>query len=163
MKDAIVHLRSADATLAAIIASAGEFKIAYREPTFEALARSITYQQLSGKAAGTIYGRLVAAAGGEVTPESILKLSPRKMRAVGLSKQKLTYIRDLAKRTASGELNFAELKSLSDEDVITRLTAVKGIGLWTAQMFLIFALRRINVLPTGDLGVRAAIRKHYRK
>ena len=135
----------------------------YREPTFEALVRSIVFQQLNGKAARSIFDRLVAAAGNTITPESILKLSTRQMRAVGLSKQKLSYIRDLAERTHSGEVDFTALASLSDEEVIAALTKVKGIGEWTAHMFLIFALQRPNVLPTGDYGVRAAIKRAYRK
>src|SRR5207237_7719815 len=84
------------------------------------------------------------------------------LRKIGWSQQKASYIRDLAKRTASGELNFAALPALDDEEVISTLTAVKGIGEWTAHMFLIFALRRLNVLPTGDYGVRAAMKKAYR-
>jgi 3-methyladenine DNA glycosylase/8-oxoguanine DNA glycosylase len=135
----------------------------YREPTFEALARAIVFQQLNGKAARTIYDRLATAAGGTVTPESILKLTPVQMRAAGLSKQKLSYIRDLAQRTHVREVDFALLPSLSDEEVIATLTKVKGIGEWTAHMFLIFALQRPNVLPTGDYGVRAAIKRAYRK
>jgi len=163
MRHAVQHLRKSDPTLRAIIDRVGPFRMQYREPTFEALVRSIVFQQLNGKAARSIFDRLVAAAGGIITPESILKLSTRQMRAVGLSKQKLSYIRDLAERTHSGEIDFAALGSLSDEDVIARLTKVKGIGEWTAHMFLIFALQRPNVLPTGDYGVRAAIKRAYRK
>jgi 3-methyladenine DNA glycosylase/8-oxoguanine DNA glycosylase len=85
------------------------------------------------------------------------------LRKAGLSKQKISYIRDLAQRTASGEVNFARLPEMNDEEVIATLTSIKGIGEWTAHMFLIFALRRPNILPTGDFGVRTAIRKHYRK
>jgi 3-methyladenine DNA glycosylase/8-oxoguanine DNA glycosylase len=163
MRHAINHLRQSDPTLCAIINRVGPFRMQYREPTFEALVRSIAFQQLNGKAARSIFDRLVAAAGGIITPESILKLSTRQMRAVGLSKQKLSYIRDLAQRTHSGEIDFAALSPLSDEDVIATLTKVKGIGEWTAHMFLIFALQRPNVLPTGDYGVRAAIKRAYRK
>ena len=85
------------------------------------------------------------------------------MRGAGLSKQKLSYLRDLAERTQRGELDFTLLPELSDDEVIARLTQVKGIGVWTAHMFLMFALKRPNVLPVGDLGIKTAIRKHYKK
>lgn len=135
----------------------------YREPSFEALARSIVFQQLSTKAASTIYGRLQEAAGGTISPESIAGLSVGQMRRAGLSKQKIGYIRDLASHAASGALDFARLPEMQDVEVIETLTAIKGIGVWTAHMFLMFALRRPNVLATGDLGVRMAIKKAYRK
>ena len=163
MRHAVRHLKKSDPVLAAIIERVGPYRLTFREPTFGSLVRSIVFQQLNGKAAKTIFDRLVAAAGGALTPESILALSVEQMRAVGLSRQKLSYIRDLAERTRSGEIDFARLPEMSDEDVIEHLTRVKGIGVWSAQMFLMFALRRPNVLPTADYGVRAAIKKHYRK
>ena len=149
--------------MAAIIERVGPCKLSYREPVFETLVRSIVFQQLSGKAATTIFNRLVEAAGGKLTPEAILKLRTPTLRKVGLSKQKASYIRDLATRAQAKEIDFEALPALSDEEIITALTKVKGIGVWTAHMFLLFALRRENVLPTGDLGVRAAIRKLYKK
>ena len=158
---ALAHLRSADPILASIIARVGDFKMQYREPVFASLVRSIVFQQLHGKAATTILNRFKEKAAGELTPESILKLRTSQMRAVGLSNQKLSYIRDLAKKTRDGKVNFDILPQLSDEEVVAHLTQIKGIGVWTAHMFLIFALRRENVLPTGDLGVRAAMRKAY--
>jgi len=163
MKNAINHLRQADPVLAAIIEQVGACKIAYREPTFEALARAIVFQQLSTKAARTIYGRLEQAAGGRVTPEAIQNLSLGEMRRAGLSKQKIGYIRDLAEHALSGKVDFARLPYMTDEEVITTLTDIKGVGVWTAHMFLIFALRRPNVLALGDLGVRSAIKRHYNK
>ncbi|HLW55464.1 MAG TPA: DNA-3-methyladenine glycosylase [Candidatus Angelobacter sp.] len=163
MKKALTHLRAADPVLAAIIDQVGACKIAYREPTFEALARAIVFQQLSTKAARTIYGRLEEAAGGRVTPEGIQSLSVSEMRRAGLSKQKIGYIRDLAEHALSGKVDFARLPEMSDEEVIAALTDIKGVGEWTAQMFLIFALRRPNVLAVGDLGVRSAIKRHYNK
>jgi DNA-3-methyladenine glycosylase II len=108
-----------------------------------------------------IFGRLVKAAGGPLTPQNILKMRPARMRAIGLSKQKTVYIRDLARHTRDGRVVFEELAALDDQLVIERLTQVKGIGVWTAHMFLIFALRRTDVLPTGDLGIRNAMRKAY--
>jgi 3-methyladenine DNA glycosylase/8-oxoguanine DNA glycosylase len=149
--------------MAAIIASVGPFKPSYHEPTFRALARSIVFQQLAGAAARTIFNRLEAACGGDVTPAAILKLSDQQLRAVGLSKQKLSYIRSLAELTQSGEIDFAQLPKMSDEDIIEHLTRVKGIGRWTAQMFLMFALRRPDVMPHVDFGLNSAIKKHYRK
>lgn len=149
--------------MATIIARVGEYRITYREPQFETLARAIVFQQLNGAAATTIFNRFKQAAGGVLTPESILKLRLPTLRKCGLSKQKIAYIRDLAQRTAKGQVDFAALHEMNDADVITTLTQIKGIGEWTAHMFLIFALQRPNVLPTGDLGVRIAIRKAYRK
>jgi len=137
--------------------------MAYRDPTFEMLARAIVFQQLSTKAARTIYGRLEEAAGGKLTPESIQNLSVGEMRRAGLSRQKLGYIRDLAEHALSGKVDFAKLPAMSDEEVIAALTDIKGVGVWTAHMFLLFSLRRPNVLPVGDLGVRMAIQKAYKK
>jgi DNA-3-methyladenine glycosylase II len=158
---ALAHLRAADPVLAAVIDRVGKYAMQYHEPTFRALVRSIVFQQLHGKAARTIFDRLQNKAGGEITPESILKLRPAQMRSVGLSKQKLTYIRDLARKTRDGLVEFDKFPQMSDEQVIAELTSVKGIGQWTAHMFLMFALRRPNILPTGDYGVRSAMRKAY--
>jgi DNA-3-methyladenine glycosylase II len=162
MLHATKHLSSSDPVLAAIIERCGPCNISYREPGFSTLVRSIVYQQLSGKAALTILNRLIAAAGGDLTPQSILKLTPQKMRACGLSKQKLTYIRDLAKKSKAGKIDWAALPKMSDDEIIETLTQVKGVGVWTVHMFLIFALKRENVLPVGDLGVRAAIKRAYK-
>ena len=162
MRKALNHLKKSDPILAAIIDRVGPFKIAYREPVFESLVRSIVYQQLHGKAAATIFGRLHAAAKADpLTPESILRLRPARMRALGLSKAKMTYIRELARLTRDGEIDFDNFPALEDAHVIEQLTACKGIGVWTVHMFLIFALRRTDVLPTGDLGIRAAMKKAY--
>ena len=162
MRKAILHLKKADPVMRAIIERVGAYKIQHREPTFETLVRSIVYQQLSGKVASVILGRLIALLpGGKVTPEAILKLTPARMRKAGLSKQKTAYIRDLARKTNKGHVKFETLADLADHEVIEHLTQVKGIGVWTAHMFLIFALRRPDILATGDLGVRVAIRKAY--
>jgi len=161
MRKAINHLKSADPVMAAIIERAGPYRIQYREPVFPTLVRSIVYQQLRGKAALTIYNRLAAATGEPMTPESILRLRPARMRTLGLSKQKLTYIRELARMTRDGVVNFDHLPALEDAAIVERLTQVKGVGVWTVHMFLIFALRLPDVLPTGDLSVRAAMKKAY--
>jgi DNA-3-methyladenine glycosylase II len=162
MRKAILHLRASDPVMAEIIERVGTYRIRFRDPAFETLVKSIVYQQLSGRVAQVIFERLQSAMPERsITPQSVLALRPAKMRALGLSKQKTAYIRDLARLTRDGVLDFEKLLELPDAEVIERLTKVKGIGLWTAHMFLIFALRRTNVLPTGDLGIRAAIRKAY--
>jgi DNA-3-methyladenine glycosylase II len=162
MEIAIRHLKAADPVLARIIERVGDYGINYREPTFETLVRSIVFQQLSGRVARVIFDRLAAALpGGRLTPDGIMRLRPEKMRALGLSRQTTAYIRDLARRARRGAILFDQLGELEDERIIEQLTEVKGIGVWTVHMFLIFALRRPNVLPTGDLGIRSAIRKAY--
>ena len=161
MKEAIHHLRRSDPILSEIIDRVGDYRITFNDPGFETLVKSIVYQQLSGRVASVIFGRLAKAAGGRLTPENVLKLRPSRMRTLGLSGQKTAYIRDLARHTRDGRVVFDELMGLSDAEVIERLTQVKGIGIWTAHMFLIFALRRTDVLPVGDLGIRNAIRKAY--
>jgi DNA-3-methyladenine glycosylase II len=161
MRDAIRHLKRSDPVLAGIISRVGDYRIEFREPVFETLVKSIVYQQLSGKVAGVIFGRLGAAAGTPITPQGVLKLRPSRMRSLGLSGQKTAYIRDLARHTRDGRVRFEDLPDLPDEAVMARLIGVKGIGVWTVHMFLIFALRRNDVLPTGDLGIRTAVRKAY--
>ncbi|MGH9029109.1 MAG: DNA-3-methyladenine glycosylase family protein [Acidimicrobiales bacterium] len=126
------------------------------ESHFAALARSVLYQQLAGSAAAAIHRRLVEALGGSVTPEALLALAPETLRAAGLSANKAASLKDLARRTLDGTvvLEPRGLARESDDEVIERLTSVRGIGRWTAQMFLLFQLRRLDVWPTGDLGVR---------
>lgn len=162
MRSALQHLKKSDPILADIIRRVGPFVMEYREPCFETLVRSIVFQQLSGRVAGVIFVRLHAAAGGErLTPAGILKLRPERMRRLGLSGQKTLYIRELAKHTKKGKVAFEGLPELEDLAVIEHLTQVKGIGVWTAQMFLMFALRRTDVLPVADLGIRSAIKRAY--
>jgi DNA-3-methyladenine glycosylase II len=161
MRKAIAHLRKADPVLATIIDRVGPCRMSYIEPVFGSLVRSIVFQQLSGKAAGTIFGRLLAVTGEPIRPQAILALDFDQLRALGISKQKATYIRDLAEKTAAGEVDFEHFPDLPDDEILGRLTRVKGIGTWTVHMFLIFALRRPDVLPTGDLGIRNAVQKAY--
>jgi DNA-3-methyladenine glycosylase II len=163
MRKAVNHLKKCDPVLCSIIERVGPCRMEYGLPEFCNLAEAIVYQQLNGKAAVTIFKRFAALAGEPLTPEGILKLSDEQLRSVGLSKQKSAYLKDLAAKTAAGLLDFSRLPELTDEEVIQHLTQVKGIGVWTAHMFLMFSLRRPNVLPTGDYGVQVAIRKHYRK
>jgi DNA-3-methyladenine glycosylase II len=162
MRSALKHLKKSDPVIAAIIQRVGPVTMQYREPSFETLVRSIVYQQLSGRVASVIFGRLHAAAGEEsLTPAGILKLRPERMRKLGLSAQKTLYIRELAKHTKRGKVIFENLGDVDDATVIEHLTQVKGIGVWTAQMFLMFALRRQDVLPVADLGIRSAMKKAY--
>src|SRR4051794_14029019 len=121
MKEAIQHLRRSDPILSEIIDRVGNYGIEFREPNFETLVKSIVYQQLSGRVASVIFGRVVTAAGGKLTPESILKLRPSRMRTLGLSTQKTAYIRDLARHTRDGRLVFEELPALPDGEAIERL------------------------------------------
>jgi DNA-3-methyladenine glycosylase II len=163
MRKAINHLKKSDPVIRDIIRRVGPYRIEYGDPVFHSLAEAIVYQQLNGKAAVTIFNRFAALAGEPLTPEGIMKLTDQQMRSAGLSKQKTSYLRDLAERTHREELNFSGLGDLSDEEVIGHLTQVKGIGVWTAHMFLMFSLRRPNILPTGDFGVKMAMKKHYKK
>jgi DNA-3-methyladenine glycosylase II len=161
MRKAVNHLKKSDPVMRAIIARLGPCRMQFGPPEFHSLAEAIVYQQLNGKAAETIFKRFAALAGEPLTPEAILKLSDDEMRGAGLSKQKSAYLKDLAAKSASGLVDFARLPALPDAEVVEHLTQVKGIGVWTAQMFLMFTLKRENVLPTGDFGVRMAIYKHY--
>ncbi len=161
MRKAVNHLKKSDPVMRAIIGRLGPCRMQFGPPEFHSLAEAIVYQQLNGKAAETIFKRFAALAGEPLTPEGILKLSDEQMRGAGLSKQKSAYLKDLAAKSASGLVDFARLPALPDAEVVEHLTQVKGIGVWTAQMFLMFTLKRENVLPTGDFGVRMAMYKHY--
>src|ERR1700726_4641092 len=163
MRRAVMHLKKSDPVLRAIIERVGPCRMEFGPPEFSSLAEAIVYQQLNGKAAVTIFKRLAALAGDPLTPEGILKLTDAEMRGVGLSRQKTAYLRDLSEKTKAGLLEFEHMPDMSEDDVIAHLTQVKGIGVWTAHMFLIFTLRRPDILPVGDYGVQAAIKKHYKK
>lgn len=159
---ALRHLKK-DPVLAAIIRRTGPFVMNYGEPVFETLVKSIVSQQLSGRVARVIFGRLQEAlGGGPITPAGILKLRPERMRRLGLSGQKTRYIRELAKHTKKGSVVFEKLPEMDDAGVVEHLTQVKGIGVWTAHMFLMFALRRPDVLPVGDLGIRMAMQRAWK-
>ena len=128
---------------------------------FPALVRTITAQQISTKAAATIHGRLTALMPNGVTPDAMLALTDDRFRQAGLSRQKIGYLRDLASKVKSGELPVASLHELDDEAVIEAIVKVKGLGRWSAEMFLMFRLRRPDVLPVGDLGIVTAIQRLY--
>lgn len=154
-----------DPILGALIRQHGPCGLAaaQRADHFSALVRAIVGQQLSTKAAATIYSRLLTLMpGGVPTPQAFGAVDDEQMRAVGMSRQKSAYLRDLAGRVASGALDLDALTSMPDEDVVVALTQVKGIGRWSAEMFLIFRLHRPDVLPVGDLGIVNAIQRVYR-
>jgi DNA-3-methyladenine glycosylase II len=160
------HLKRADPILAAVIDRVGACTLVpRREGThFDALLRAIVYQQLSGKAAATIHGRVVDLYGRAPAPKDLIDTPDESLRGAGLSRQKLSYIKDLAAKVESGlvPLDESEIDRLSDDEIIDRLVQVKGIGRWTVHMFLIFRLGRPDVLPELDLGVQNAIRRAYR-
>jgi DNA-3-methyladenine glycosylase II len=155
--DAARELSARDPVIAGLVADFGAPRL--RRPQgspFAALARAIVHQQLAGAAASAIHGRLIAALDGEVRPEALLALSDETLRAVGLSANKVASLRDLATKVLDGTVVLSPrgLSRQSDEEIVARLSAVRGIGPWTAEMFLMFQLRRLDVWPTGDLGVR---------
>ena len=161
---AVRHLRRADPVLAAIILRVGacRFRVHREGGDFASLARAIVYQQLAGTAAAAIHGRLMTFCGGHPRPEPILAASDAELRALGLSRQKSGYLRDLARRTLGG-LPLGRLAGLSDDEVIATLTQVRGIGRWSAEMFLMFHLGRLDVLPVDDYGIRKAMQRAWRK
>ena len=150
-------LAERDPVMATLVAAAGPMKLGRPvDSHFAALVRSVVYQQLAGRAAEVIHGRLVTALDGAVEPAALLALPPEEMRAAGLSANKAASLRDLATKVLDGTvvLDPRGLAREPDGEVIARLSTVRGIGEWTAQMFLLFQLRRMDVWPTGDLGVR---------
>jgi DNA-3-methyladenine glycosylase II len=150
-------LAERDPVLHRLVAQAGPPRLRARtDGNFGMLVRAIVYQQLAGAAAAAIHGRLIAALDGEVTPERLLALSDDVLRSAGLSGRKTETLRDLASKVIDGTvaLDPRRLRTEGDDEVIARLSSVRGIGTWTAQMFLLFQLRRLDVWPTGDLGVR---------
>jgi DNA-3-methyladenine glycosylase II len=164
----VAQLSAADPVMARLIEEHGtivkrELKEERRGDAYGALLRSIVGQQLSTKAARTIYGRMLGLFGGHApTPEQLLAADPDEIRAAGLSRPKINYLRDLAQHVEDGELELDRLDELSDEKIIEELTAVKGIGEWSAHMFLMFHLGRPDVLPVGDQGIRNAVKTQYR-
>jgi DNA-3-methyladenine glycosylase II len=150
-------LAGQDPVIARLLAETGPPK--FGRPTeshFATLVRAVVYQQLAGRAAAAIHGRLITAMGGDVQPEPLLALSDEDLRAVGLSKAKVASLRDLSAKVLDGTvlLSPPRLARESDEEIIARLSTVRGIGRWTSEMFLLFQLRRLDVWPVGDLGIR---------
>ena len=154
-----------DPVLAAIIKRHGPCGLGAvrdRFDHFSMLVRAIVFQQLSTKAATTIHTRLIDCMSGQVTPDSLCVVTEAQFRTAGISRQKAAYLRDLAERVASGDVPLDAVDAMTDEQVIEALTRVKGIGRWTAEMFLIFRLQRPDVLPVGDLGIVNAIQRAYK-
>lgn len=161
---AVAHLKRADPVLHRVITHVGPCRFAARaEGThFDALVRSIVYQQLAGKAAATIHGRLLGLwRGTSPTPAQLLRVSDERLRAAGLSRQKIGYLRDLAAHAHDGRLPLDDVDERPDDEILQDLVRVKGIGRWTAQMFLMFRLGRLDVLPELDLGVQKGIQLAY--
>ena len=163
LRAAEAHLRRVDPVLARIVEAVGPAPLRVnRSPAFAALLESIVYQQISGKAAASIHRKLCAALGRKIPrPADVTAASDEALRAAGLSRVKVGYMRDLAVRAMSG-LPLRSLSRLDDEQVVEALVAVKGIGRWTAEMFLMFRLLRPDVLPVGDYGIRKAMQRAYR-
>jgi DNA-3-methyladenine glycosylase II len=154
-----------DPILAALIRRQGPCGLAaaQRADHFSALVRAITFQQLSTKAATTIHGRMVALMpNGVATPEGLAALTDAQLRTAGLSRQKTAYLRDLCEKVSTAVIDLESLEALDDEEIIAALVKVKGIGRWSADMFLIFRLLRPDVLPVGDLGILTAVQRAYR-
>jgi DNA-3-methyladenine glycosylase II len=158
---ALKHLAVADARLAAIIKAVGVYEIRLRKDPFQSLVEAIIYQQLAGSAADAIYGRFVKIYDRFPRPVRLLATQDSRLRAAGLSARKIEYLKDLASHVSEGRLKLALLSEMTDEQVVEQLVQVKGIGRWTAEMFLIFCLGRPDVLPVGDLGLRKAMQKAY--
>jgi DNA-3-methyladenine glycosylase II len=150
-------LAAADPVIARLLAETGPPRMPRpTESHFATLVRAVVYQQLAGRAAAAIHGRLIAAMDGDVQPDRLLGLSDETLRAVGLSRAKVLSLRDLSAKALDGTvlLGSRQLSRESDDEIVARLSTVRGIGRWTAEMFLLFQLRRLDVWPTGDLGVR---------
>jgi DNA-3-methyladenine glycosylase II len=164
---ALARLRGADGVMGRLVDEHGPLDARERRrgrpaDAYGALVRSIVGQQLSTKAARTIYERLTEVfGGGTPTPRELLSVDPELIRAAGLSRAKVAYLRDLAEHVEDGELELDRLAELPDEEVSAQLTAIKGLGQWTVDMFLIFHLGRPDVLPVGDLGIRRAVQVQY--
>lgn len=163
LREAESHLSRRDAVLRRAIREHGPCLIRRHSRYFETLVAAIISQQISTRAADTIEARFKAiyAPARFPTAEQVLETPEELLRGAGLSSQKLKYLRDLAEKTADGSLPLRKLARLSDGEVIEGLTAVKGIGVWTAHMFMIFSLGRLDILPLGDLGIRRAIERAY--
>jgi DNA-3-methyladenine glycosylase II len=163
-RKAINHLKKVDPVLRGVIEQVGPCRL--RPMTegshFEFIARAIIYQQLSTKAAATIHGRVQALCGGSLSADPLARLTDEALRSAGLSRQKLGYLRDLAARASDGTLDTVHFPNLPDEEVTRQLVQVKGVGVWTAQMFLMFRLGRPDVLPVLDLGIRKGVQRAYR-
>ncbi len=162
VEDAVSHLHSADPVMSSLIHQVGPFTLRRETNRFGMLVRSIISQQISTSAARAIRARIEALVAPEApTAANLAALSDEQLRGAGLSPQKLSYLRDLCRHVDEGSVELRSIGRRSDEEIIEELTRIRGIGRWTAQMFLIFSLGRLDVLPHDDLGVRSAIRDLY--
>jgi DNA-3-methyladenine glycosylase II len=157
------YLCYADKRLAKIITETGRFSLKIKKDSFQALIEAIIYQQLNGSAANSIYNRFLTYYKNQIpTPEQIISSSDLELRIkVGLTRMKITYLKDLAAHIVDRRLNLIDLPEMQDEEILSQLTKVKGIGRWTAEMFLIFCLARKDILPVTDLGLRNAMKRTY--
>jgi 3-methyladenine DNA glycosylase/8-oxoguanine DNA glycosylase len=161
-RKAVAHLREADPTLGALIERVGHFSFSPRvEGThFDALCRSIIYQQISGKAAATIHGRFLGIYGNQSpAPSDLLETPEAELRTAGVSRQKVSYLRDLAERVEAGEVPLDRVEALDDDAIIASLVRIKGIGRWSAHMFLMFRLGRPDIMPDLDLGIQKGLQR----
>ena len=161
IENGISHIYNNDKKLAAIIDAAGPCNLKPKQDYYHALLRSIVGQQLSTVVAGVIKERIFSLFNNKPLPEDIISTSDQKLRSLGLSWAKIRYIKDLSQKIIRKEMHFRGLKKMSDEEIINKLTKVKGVGVWTVQMFLIFTLGRLDVLPVNDLGIRKAAKLNY--
>ncbi len=163
LRDAEAHISANDKLLKPFIKLYGPCVLIPHPNYYGRLVRSIVGQQLSVKAANTIWSRVLAIFGGELpTPEQLLDVDTEKLRSCGVSYQKVAYMKDLAQHIVDGRLDLVHISTMPNEQLVEQLTAVKGIGEWSAHMFMIFTLGRLDILPTGDLGIRKAIMRLYK-
>lgn len=161
MDEVLSHLSGRDSVMGDLIGRIGKVSLTAGGDYFESLVRAIVYQQLAGKAADSIYRKLLDELGGAVSATAMARMTGERFRASGISRQKAGYLTDLTEKVQAGELELEGIEKLTDSEIISILCVVKGIGKWTAQMFLIFTLGRMDVLPLNDLGFRNSLKKHY--
>lgn len=162
IRNGINHLIARDPVLKRIISQSPPCSIKRRNNYYASLIQAIINQQLSVKAGESIYKKFSAHFGKKIKPEEVASATVEELRMFGLSNEKAKYVKDLSEKVLSNDLSFKNISQKSDEEIIKELTKVKGIGVWTAHMFLIFTLGRLDVLPVGDLGIKNAIKKNYR-
>ncbi len=162
IQDSVEYLRKNDTVIRGIIDIIGPCTLKPSKDYYNSLVKSIIHQQLSNKAAGTIYSRFLNQLNNKLSPKNLLDLTDEEFKKAGVSKQKKAYLRDLSEKFYNGNIDLSKLSVLEDEEVINQLTSVRGIGKWSAEMFLIFCLNRLNVLPLDDVGFRNSIKHNYK-
>jgi len=159
--EATAYLKKVDPVLGRVIEQCSQCSLKKENNYFQALCESIISQQLAAKAAASICQRFIHYFSGQLTPQKISQSSPEELRGLGLSRPKVAYLQDLAQCCLEGKVNLDQMDVLTDQEVVRELTQVKGIGQWTAEIFLIFAMGKMDILPAGDLGIKKAIQNHY--